>query len=772
MARWTRTDLDPTTVGGTELANDYFDPAMEALFSQHLGAGDPASPASGMLYWDDQTTYWSMKVWDGSGSPAEGVEIIRYTLASQAVEFMGTITVADNAISDAKLRDSAALSVIGRSANSSGNPADIAASSDGDVLRRSGTAIGFGSITTASISDFTSAVQALAAVQSVNGRIGAVSLDTDAIPEGNAKFFFQDRAWDAIGAILGGTATIDFTYGGSPVGITADVKSNSISDSLIRDSAALSVIGRASNSTGDPADITAGSDGYVLRRSGTTLAFGEIATAGIADDAVTYAKIQNVSATDRILGRDTAGSGNIEELTVSGGLEFTGTGIQRSALTGDVTATAGSNATTIAADAVTDTKLRNSAALSVIGRGANSTGDPADIAAGSDGYVLRRSGTTLAFGQIAAGAIPNDLITYAMMQNVSATSRVLGRTTAGAGDVEELTGAQVAAFMAAADLAGIIAIAPPQGRLTLTSGTPVTVSDVTAATSVYYALYTGERVPIFNGTVFVPTVFTELTQALASNSGYTNYHQSGRNFDHFVINDSGTIRLGTGPKWNDGAVSGSDTARGTGANSTELELYKGVWVNKNAITIRWGSASGNTVAVSARQATYVGTSRMTADGQTEDSLTKRFVWNAYNRVHRAMQRLEGTNSWTYSTASFRQANNSALNQLDMVRGLNEDEVYATATGHNASSGATLRQVATGIGLDSTTVASGIIANFYTAVGTAGLRPHPASYRGFPGLGYHYLAWLELGGGADTQTWYGDAGAPTVLQSGMVGGVIA
>jgi hypothetical protein len=68
----------------------------------------------------------------------------------------------------------------------------------------------------------------------------------------------------------------------------------------------------------------------------------------IANDAVTYAKLQNISATDRLLGRDTAAAGNAEELTVSGGVEFTGSGgIQRSALTGDVTASAGSNSTTV-----------------------------------------------------------------------------------------------------------------------------------------------------------------------------------------------------------------------------------------------------------------------------------------------------------------------------------------------------------------------------------------------------------------------------------------
>ena len=42
---------------------------------------------------------------------------------------------------------------------------------------------------------------------------------------------------------------------------------------------------------------------------------GDITTSKIADDAVTYAKIQNVSATNRILGRDSSGAGVIEEIT-------------------------------------------------------------------------------------------------------------------------------------------------------------------------------------------------------------------------------------------------------------------------------------------------------------------------------------------------------------------------------------------------------------------------------------------------------------------------
>jgi hypothetical protein len=42
---------------------------------------------------------------------------------------------------------------------------------------------------------------------------------------------------------------------------------------------------------------------------------GTVTTAKIANSAVTYAKLQNVSATDRLLGRSSAGAGVVEEIT-------------------------------------------------------------------------------------------------------------------------------------------------------------------------------------------------------------------------------------------------------------------------------------------------------------------------------------------------------------------------------------------------------------------------------------------------------------------------
>lgn len=74
--------------------------------------------------------------------------------------------------------------------------------------------------------------------------------------------------------------------------ITPNVR---VANGNIRQSAALSVIGRSANSTGDVADIAAASDGQVLRRSGTGIGFGTVAAAGLGADCVNGTKIADDS---------------------------------------------------------------------------------------------------------------------------------------------------------------------------------------------------------------------------------------------------------------------------------------------------------------------------------------------------------------------------------------------------------------------------------------------------------------------------------------------
>lgn len=105
----------------------------------------------------------------------------------------------------------------------------------------------------------------------------------------------------------------------------------------------------------------------------------------IANDAVTLAKMANM-ATDRLLGRDTAGTGDPEVLTVGGGIEFTGSGgIQTSAFTGDVTKTAGGTALSIAAGVVTE-------AMQVLAD--NTTNN---VSTSKHGYAPKGDGSTTKF---------------------------------------------------------------------------------------------------------------------------------------------------------------------------------------------------------------------------------------------------------------------------------------------------------------------------------------------------------------------------------------
>jgi hypothetical protein len=144
----------------------------------------------------------------------------------------------------------------------------------------------------------------------------------------------QEKTIDASNDINTTTAKLKITGGSNGQVLTTDGSGN------------LSwLTAQANISDGDKGDITVGS-------SGTTWT--------IDNDAVSYAKIQNVSATSRLLGRASSGSGDIEEITIGSGLSLSGTTLSASggggslgAPTAVVTKTADetvTNSTTLQAD--------------------------------------------------------------------------------------------------------------------------------------------------------------------------------------------------------------------------------------------------------------------------------------------------------------------------------------------------------------------------------------------------------------------------------------
>lgn len=196
-----------------------------------------------------------------------------------------TTSIGNNKITDAMLRQSAATSVIGRSAATTGNVADISATADGQYLVRRGGVLTFGTIQ--------------------SGDVPTLNQNT-----------------------TGSAASVSGT--------------NVITNTNLRKSTGLSVIGNAGTTTANIADITGTTD-QVLRvaSNGLSLGFGTVATGGIANSAVTYSKIQNVSANNKLLGRATAGAGVVEEITIGSGLSLSGTTLSVSANSWNTTGNAG-----------------------------------------------------------------------------------------------------------------------------------------------------------------------------------------------------------------------------------------------------------------------------------------------------------------------------------------------------------------------------------------------------------------------------------------------
>jgi hypothetical protein len=248
-------------------------------------------------------------------------------------------------------------------------------------------------------------------------------------------------------------------------------------------------------------------------------------------------------------------------------------------------------------------------------------------------------------------------------------------------------------------------VVPPQGYLTLVSGTPVIANDAVAATAIIYTPFMGNLVPIFSGSSFVPIVFSELTLTLTSGQAANTI------YDVFIFNNAGSLTLVTGPAWqNSGAGAG---ARGTGAGTTQLSRLNGLWVNTVQIS---GKNGGNTYTIPANQATYLGSIFIDASaGQVScyrsyGQSRKWGVWNAYNRVPIIMQAGDSTSSWVYSTGSVRPSNNNTANSITTFAGLAEEVISVTfnqvVTGTSALANTSTAVGQLGIGWDSTTNFSG------------------------------------------------------------------
>ena len=271
-----------------------------------------------------------------------------------------------------------------------------------------------------------------------------------------------------------------------------------------------------------------------------------------------------------------------------------------------------------------------------------------------------------------------------------------------------------------------------EGRLTLTSGTAITTADVSGATTIYFAPYKGDRIYLYDGTRWKLYSFNELSLALGTVT-------SGLPYDVFIYDNAGTLTLEK-VAWTNG------TTRATALGAT------------NGVLLKSGDSTRR----------YLGTFYTTSTTATEDSVTKRFLWNYYNRAERKLFKAFADASHTYDTGTWRAWNASTSERVEVVVGVAEDfvDLMARALIYNAV-GSDYGVV--GIDVDGTTtndadmvdVAIAVMQDYHFSI---------SQLKHYPAAGYHFYQVTEYALQDNIITFYGTFSDPAIRRNGILGTV--
>ena len=227
------------------------------------------------------------------------------------------------------------------------------------------------------------------AITSASVTFNGVQAQTTALPSGNIRV--GNGSGVATAVAVSGDVAIDNT--GSTTVSKIGGKAISIANSFTM-SGNYTFTGTLSNNTAVtfPTSGTlltnALTSAYIFVGNGSAVATG-VAVSGdisidntgltaIGSNKVTYAKFQQIAASS-LVGNATAGLANATGITLGAALTFSGSALQTVALSGDVTSSANSFATTIGNNAVTNAKAAQMAALTVKGNNTTGTANAADL---------------------------------------------------------------------------------------------------------------------------------------------------------------------------------------------------------------------------------------------------------------------------------------------------------------------------------------------------------------------------------------------------------